>query len=67
MMRTVTHDWRLPTASFLFEAERDGGVRTAALLAAQKSEALRAIQRQIEESVRAYRKGVDSVSSMQHT
>lgn len=56
ILRTVTHERRLPTVSFLFEAERDAGVRAAAVLAAQTPEALRAIQTQIEESMRAYRK-----------
>jgi SAM-dependent methyltransferase len=55
--QTVTVEWRLPTASFLFEAERDAGVRTAALLAQQTPKAMRAIQTQIERSVRIYRQG----------
>jgi ubiquinone/menaquinone biosynthesis C-methylase UbiE len=57
LFRTVTHEWRVPTASFLFEAERDAAVRTAAVLAAQTPQALGAIQRRIEDSVRAYQKG----------
>jgi len=52
--RTVTVEWRIPTASFLFECERDAGVRTAALLAAQTPEALSAIEAQMTESVLAY-------------
>jgi SAM-dependent methyltransferase len=35
--------WRVPTASFFFEAERDAGVRTAGLLAAQTPERLETI------------------------
>jgi ubiquinone/menaquinone biosynthesis C-methylase UbiE len=54
VLKTITKEWRLPTASFLFAAERDAGVRTAAVLARQSPEALKAIQNQIEESVRAY-------------
>ncbi len=54
VLQTITKEWCVPTASFLFEAERDAGVRTAALLARQSPEALNAIQAQIEESVRAY-------------
>jgi ubiquinone/menaquinone biosynthesis C-methylase UbiE len=53
-LRTVTCNWKVPTASFLFEAERDAGVRTAAVLAAQTPAALAAIQRDIENAVRRY-------------
>ena len=53
--RTMTAEWPVPTASFLFESERDGGVRTAALLAAQSKEALGRIRKNIEESVQGYR------------
>jgi SAM-dependent methyltransferase len=52
--RTVTHGWRVPTASFIFERERDAGVRTAALLARQTPEALAAIQRDVEAAMRAF-------------
>ncbi len=54
VFRTVTHLWDVPTASFVFECERDSGVRTKALLAAQSPERLVAIQRQIEDSVRPF-------------
>jgi ubiquinone/menaquinone biosynthesis C-methylase UbiE len=53
-VRTITCNWRVPTTSFLFEAERDAGVRTAAVLAAQTPAALAAIQRDIENAVRRY-------------
>ena len=46
--RTVTRGWRVPTASFIFERERDAGVRTAALLAKQAPDALEAIRREVE-------------------
>jgi ubiquinone/menaquinone biosynthesis C-methylase UbiE len=49
--------WQVPTAQFVFEAERNAGVRTAGLLARQTPEALRKIQRAIEKSVRRYAKG----------
>ncbi|MFQ5919010.1 MAG: class I SAM-dependent methyltransferase [Thermoplasmata archaeon] len=55
--RTVTVEWTVPTATYLFEAERDHGVRTGALLAVQSPEVLDAIRRQIEESVQAYARG----------
>jgi SAM-dependent methyltransferase len=51
---TVTHGWRVPAAAFIFEAERDAGVRTAAVLARQTADALRAIQRDIEAGMRAF-------------
>ncbi len=50
-------EWKVPSASFLFESERDAGVRNAAILAAQKPEALAAIKEHIEKSVRAYKIG----------
>lgn len=53
-LRTVTVEWWIPTASFLFECERDAGVRTAALLAAQTPDALGAIEAHMTESVLAY-------------
>ena len=46
--------WKVPSASYPFDAERDAGVRTAGLLARQTSERLHAIQSAIEESVRRY-------------
>lgn len=52
--RTVTVEWTVPTAAYLYEAERDFGVRTGALLAAQTPEVLDAIRRQIEGSVQTY-------------
>jgi len=51
---TITHGWRVPTASFIFELERDAGVRTAALLARQTPETLDAIQRDVEAGMRAF-------------
>jgi len=48
---TVTADWTIPTLGFLFEAERDAGVRTAAVLARQSPERLAAIRAAIEERV----------------
>jgi len=52
--RTVTHGWRVPTAPFIFELERDAGVRTAALLARQTRDALEAIQHAVEAAMRAF-------------
>lgn len=55
--RTVTAEWHVPTAAFVFEAERDAGVRTAALLAAQSADARSAIQAAVEAALRPYAKG----------
>jgi ubiquinone/menaquinone biosynthesis C-methylase UbiE len=50
-------EWNVPTPYFLFEAERDAGVRTAGLLARQSSDRLDAIRRAIEDGVGRYAKG----------
>ena len=47
-------EWRVPTARFVFDAERNAGVRTAGLLARQTPQALGAIQATIEKSVQRY-------------
>src|SRR6059058_4144155 len=47
-------EWQVPTARFIFDAERNAGVRTAGLLARQTPEALRKIQSAIEKSVQSY-------------
>jgi SAM-dependent methyltransferase len=52
-----TIEWSVPSANYVFEAERAAGVRTAGLLARQTPQALRAIQVTIEKAVRAYAKG----------
>jgi SAM-dependent methyltransferase len=52
-----TIKWNVPSPQFVFDAERNAGVRTAGLLARQTPEALRAIQSAIEKAVRAYAKG----------
>lgn len=52
-----TIEWNVPTAQFVFEAERNAGVRTAGLLARQTPEKLSAIQSAIETSVKRYAKG----------
>ena len=52
-----TIDWNVPTARFVFDAERNAGVRTAGLLARQTPEQLSAIQSAIERAVRVYAQG----------
>jgi hypothetical protein len=49
--------WQVPTARFVFDAERNAGVRTAGLLARQTPEALNAIQAAIERGMRLYVRG----------
>lgn len=55
--RTVTVDWQVPSAAFVFEAERDAGVRMAAVLKAQKPEIQRAIQAQLEAELQPFVSG----------
>lgn len=54
---TATEAWLVPSASFLFEAERHAGVRTAAILAAQSPERLRAIAAALERGLRGFALG----------
>ncbi|MEX1071565.1 MAG: methyltransferase domain-containing protein [Anaerolineales bacterium] len=54
IFKTIVENWQVPTASHVFEAERDAGVRTAALLVAQNPQTLKAIQGQIEKSIQAF-------------
>jgi len=50
-------EWEVPTARFVFDAERNAGVRTAGLLARQTPERLNAIQAAIEATVKRYATG----------
>jgi ubiquinone/menaquinone biosynthesis C-methylase UbiE len=52
-----TIEWNVPSANYVFDAEKIAGVRTAGLLARQTPQALRAIQVTIEKAVRTYAKG----------
>jgi ubiquinone/menaquinone biosynthesis C-methylase UbiE len=52
-----TIEWSVPTAQFVFDAERNAGVRTAGLLARQTPDKLNAIQSAIERAVKPYAKG----------
>jgi SAM-dependent methyltransferase len=56
IFQTRCVEWNVPTPRYLFEAERDAGVRTAGLLARQTSDRLDAIMRTIEDGVRHYAK-----------
>jgi ubiquinone/menaquinone biosynthesis C-methylase UbiE len=55
--KLYTIEWHVPTARFIFDAERNAGVRTAGLLARQTPEKLEAIRSAIEDRVRQYAKG----------
>jgi len=57
IFETRSVEWNVPTPQYLFEAERDAGVRTAGFLARQSSDRLDAIKRAIEDGVRRYAKG----------
>jgi SAM-dependent methyltransferase len=61
---TRTVEWRLPSASYFFQAERDAGVRTAGLLARQSPKRLEAIRVAIENGIRRYAKGSEIVLPM---
>ena len=50
-------EWKLPSAQFIFDAERNAGVRTAGLLAKQTPDVLQKIQTAIEKAVQPYAKG----------
>jgi len=54
---TFTVKWNVPTASFLFESELNGGVRTAALLARQTKITLDKIKVIIEKEVEIFKMG----------
>ena len=61
---TRTVEWRLPSASYFFEAERDAGVRTAGLLARQSPERLDAIRVAIENDIQRYARGSEILLPM---
>jgi SAM-dependent methyltransferase len=54
---TVVKEWRIPRSSFLFEAERDHGVRTTARLAGQTAEILERIRLEMDQRVRDFARG----------
>jgi ubiquinone/menaquinone biosynthesis C-methylase UbiE len=55
--KLYTIEWQVPTPDFVFEAERNAGVRTAGLLAQQTPATLDAVKARIENAVRSYAKG----------
>ncbi len=61
---TRTVEWHLPNAGYLFEVERNAGVRTAGLLARQSPETLGAIRVALENGITQYARGNDFVLPM---
>jgi SAM-dependent methyltransferase len=61
---TRTAEWRLPSASHLFQAERDAGVRTAGILARQSPERLDAVRVAIENGIQQHARGSEIVLPM---
>jgi ubiquinone/menaquinone biosynthesis C-methylase UbiE len=55
--KTITAEWAVPRAEFVFEAERDAGVRVAAVLAAQHSTTLNAIRDAVVVAAQPYARG----------
>ena len=51
---TTLAEWKVPTADALFEAEREAGVRTAALLALQSAERLAGIRAATREALESF-------------
>ena len=54
VFKTKTVEWQIPSALFLFEAEHDAGVRTAALLNAQTPETIKKIQAELDKRIEAF-------------
>jgi ubiquinone/menaquinone biosynthesis C-methylase UbiE len=54
---TMTAEWVVPFPEFVFDAEKNAGVRTAAVLAQQTPAVLERISKKIAESVSRYAKG----------
>jgi len=54
---TCTVEWELPNAGYLFDAERNAGVRTAGILARQSPETLEAIRIALENGIKQYARG----------
>ena len=57
LFKLHTIEWAVPSADFVFQAERCAGVRTAGLLAQQTPEALDKIRRAIEAGVQPFAAG----------
>src|SRR6266404_991388 len=54
IFKVHTIEWNVPTARYVFDVERNAGVRTAGLLARQTPDKLSAIQFAVEDAVRPY-------------
>ena len=56
-MDTVSALWRVPSADFLFQAQLNAGVRTAAVLRTQPPDRLESIRAVMADAVRGYADG----------
>ena len=54
VFETIAAAWKVPSADFLFESERNAGVRTAGLLAQQSPEVLESIRQTIRRNAEPY-------------
>ena len=61
---TCMVEWHLPDAGYLFEAERNAGVRTAGILAQQSPETLERIRIALENGIKQYARGNEFVLPM---
>lgn len=61
---TRTVEWNLPHAGYVFEAERNAGVRTAGILERQSPETLEAIRLALENGIKQYARGKEFVLPM---
>ena len=57
-------EWQLPDAGYLFEAERNAGVRTAGILARQSPATLEAIRIALENGIQRFARGKEFVLPM---
>jgi ubiquinone/menaquinone biosynthesis C-methylase UbiE len=57
-------EWQLPTAGYVFEAERNAGVRTAGILERQSQETLEKIRIALENGIKQYARGNEFVLPM---
>jgi hypothetical protein len=57
-------EWQLPTAGYVFEAERNTGVRTAGILERQSPEILEKIRIALENGIKQFARGNEFVLPM---
>jgi len=57
-------EWQLPNAGYVFEAERNAGVRTAGILKRQSPEILEKIRIALENGIKQFARGNEFVLPM---